>query len=69
MLKQDDDDRVFSSSDRMRSSWEPYTRTEVDALARTLGDTTGKTARETDPRIPRLLATIMKGFAEEPRRS
>ncbi len=65
MPKQPDTEYSLSShSDGMRYQWQPYTRAEVEALARKLGEPEDRSARNVDPRIPRLLATLLHGYAE-----
>jgi hypothetical protein len=49
----------------MRFDWESYTRSEVEAMARKFGDPEDAPARNVDPRIPRLLATLLSGYAPE----
>lgn len=66
MVRQRNDEYSFSAhAEGMRFDWESYTRSEVEAMAGEFGDPEDAPARNVDPRIPRLLATLLGGYAPE----
>jgi len=63
--RSEEDYNLSSHGEGMRYRWEPYTRAEVDVLAKSLGNPEDPPARRIDPRVPRLIATLKLGYADE----